>query len=69
MRVGVILGPVVSVLRIRLLRRKFLEPLLEIGVQAAFVIVDEANALQLKALANEILKILRISVSYERYER
>ena len=39
--VGVVLGTVVFVLRVRLLGREFLQPFLVVAVQAALVVVDE----------------------------
>ena len=41
MRVGVVLETVVVVLGVRLLRRQFFQPFLEVGVKARFIVVDE----------------------------
>jgi hypothetical protein len=41
MGVGVVLGAIVTVLTVRFFRREFLEPFFEIGMEAAFVVIDE----------------------------
>ena len=47
MGIRVILVAVVGVLTVRLFGREFFQPLFEVAVQAAFVVVDENDALML----------------------